>query len=127
MRALRPLAAHKAMLPQQDCADVLCAAHADHGPAQQVRLEHGSVALPPGTMEARALQAKPSEECWSRWASFGDLAQPSRLPLENNSCSKLLPYSLQKSLKWASRLPCGNVHAPVPIDENMKQKLRTGT
>lgn len=62
VRALRPLAAHEAVLAQQDRAHVLGAAHADHRPAQQVRLEHCPVALPAGAVEARALRASGAEQ-----------------------------------------------------------------
>lgn len=83
VRTLRPLATHKAVLAQQDCAHVLRAAHADHWPAQQVRLEHRPVALPAGAVEARALGAR-SEEGWGRWASAAKLARTSQLPLDKN-------------------------------------------
>lgn len=84
VRALRPLAAHQAVLAQQDCAHVLGAAHADHRPAQQVRLEDCPVALPAGAVEAGALRARRSE-AGAAGPRLGVWPKASQPPLANNS------------------------------------------
>lgn len=116
VRTLRPLATHKAVLTQQDCAHVLRAAHADHWPAQQVRLEHRPVALPARAVEARALRAR-SEEGWGHWVSAAKLAQGSQLPLDKNL---LLQAGILFFTKWSQRClatdyPTGMYMLPFPL------------
>lgn len=121
VRALRPLAAHEAVLAQQDGAHVLGAAHADHRPAQQVRLEDRPVALPAGAVEARALQQAQRRGL----GPLGTWPRPPSRPWVTNPCSRLVRYFL-KTLKWASRLPYRSVDAAAPIGE-MRKELRLGT
>lgn len=91
VRTLRPLAAHQAVLAQEDGAHVLGAAHADHRPAQQVRLEHRPVALPAGAVEARAL----SGQAERRVRAEGSRVWPSPSPLQTLGLRSFLQAGAQ--------------------------------
>lgn len=127
VRTLRPLAAHQAVLAQQDCAHVLGAAHADHWPAQQVRLEHRPVALPAGAVEARALRAR-SEEGWGRWASAAKLAQASQLSLDKSLLLQagILFFTKRSQRDLATDYSTGMYMLPFPL-VRWGNRIRMGT
>lgn len=60
--ALGPLGAHQGVLAQQNLPDVVGAGDPDHRLSQQVSLKHAAVAMPPGGVEAGALQEEQEGE-----------------------------------------------------------------